>query len=277
VKLARLLAALCLATPAFPAAAADFQGVLEMKGTQQVEKGRSIPASWTIYVSPAALRFEIAMDMEQARKEAPANQRGEMHSAFKMVTLTKLSEPHLAYLINDQSRSYSVLDSREYETQGGAQKKWTVRKLGGDRVAGYACEKFAATAEGEDTEIDGCVSGQFFGSDAWGAVMRRGTDRGDWVRALGSQGLKGLPIRLNIRRKGNPDAFTRYELVRAEKRSLPASTFDIPAGYRKADSPMEAMMSPEQQKAMRDAMEQMTPEQRKMVEEMMKKKATPKP
>ena len=62
----------------------------------------------------------------------------------------------------------------------------------------------------------------------------------------------------------------KWELVKAEKRALPASTFEVPAGYKET-SMMGTMMSPEQQKQMEDAMKNMTPEQRKMMEEMMKK------
>jgi hypothetical protein len=60
------------------------------------------------------------------------------------------------------------------------------------------------------------------------------------------------------------------ELVSADRRSVPASTFAIPAGYTKSES-MMPMANPEMQKQMRDAMKNMSPEQRKQMQEMMKR------
>ena len=73
--------------------------------------------------------------------------------------------------------------------------------------------------------------------------------------------------------KGNPKPVATMELTKAEKKSLPASMFEIPAGYTKQEGMMGAagvMASPEQQEQMRKAMENLTPEQRKQIEDMMK-------
>ena len=56
------------------------------------------------------------------------------------------------------------------------------------------------------------------------------------------------------------------ELVKLDRRSVPASTFEIPAGYTEAKAGM-GMMSPEQQKRMQDQLSKITPEQRKAYED----------
>ncbi len=73
------------------------------------------------------------------------------------------------------------------------------------------------------------------------------------------------------------------ELTRVEKKSLPASLFQVPAGYKQTDTAIGGL-SPEQEKAMRDArsqmdeaMKNMTPEQRKAVEDAMKRYGQPTP
>jgi hypothetical protein len=64
------------------------------------------------------------------------------------------------------------------------------------------------------------------------------------------------------------------ELVKLDRRSVPASTFEIPAGYTEAKGGM-GMMSPEQQKMMQDQLSKMTPEQRKAYEDAMKRSQQP--
>jgi Spy/CpxP family protein refolding chaperone len=67
------------------------------------------------------------------------------------------------------------------------------------------------------------------------------------------------------------------ELVRAEKKSLPSSTFQVPAGYTKAENPMAGMgggggaqLPKEVQDQIREKLSKLTPEQRKQLEEAMK-------
>jgi hypothetical protein len=277
VKLPRIALILCLAAALAPAASgADFEGVLELKGTQSVSKGQTTPSVWRIYVSPKASRFEMEMATSAAQKQKGAA------DDFKMVMLTKVAEPHMAYMINDKTKSYSVTDTRNNVPDAGAkQKTWVVRNMGTDKVAGFACTKFLATQTAGDSEIEGCMSDEFFSSPGWAAALRGNTDRSDWVKAVWDEGLKGFPIRMVTRTKGKPEALASYELVKAERKKLPASTFEIPAGYKKAGSMMETMMTPEQMKtlqdAQREAMKDMTPEQRKQYEEMMKNLGAPTP
>jgi hypothetical protein len=138
-------------------------------------------------------------------------------------------------------------------------------------VAGWACERALVNQEGTETDNEMCVSKEIVGSaDLFNAGRRDASSQG-LAKALKANGLDGMPIRMIVRRKGDPEAMMAWELVKAEKRALPASTFEVPAGYEET-SAMGAMLSPAQKKQMDDAMKNMTPEQRKMIEEMMKKK-----
>ena len=141
------------------------------------------------------------------------------------------------------------------------------------------------TAEAEVTKVDGrriefkvsardemevCVAKDLGASGAWLDAMSRRQRGGSMFKALTDAGLTGFPVRWIVRRSGEKDALTTLELTRFEKASVPASTFEIPAGYKKV-SGYDTHMTPEQEEAMRKAMENMTPEQRKQFEEMMKK------
>lgn len=280
MRFLRLAFVLCLAVLAPPALAADFEGMLEMKGTQQTARNPSIPSTWRVFVSPKAARFEIEMNLAEARKDMDAKGTGPSPQDYRMVMLTKVAEPDAVYMIHDRSKTYSIQRVTPADPTAKKQKKWIAQNLGSDRVAGYPCQKFLAKATDSDSEIEGCMSREFFSSEAWAAAMQRGGEGSEWIQALSEQGLKGFPIRM-IFRKGKSEVLATYELVKAEKKSLPASTFEIPAGYRKADSMLETAMPPEQAKAMQDAqrkaMEQMTPEQRKQYEEMLRKMGAPTP
>ena len=242
------------------AAAAQWEGALEMKIT-----GKDANGSSKALVGKAGARMQIEMTNPQLRE---AGQAG-----MKLTVLVRTAEPDVSYMINDAQKSYARIDVKEMEKRVPASerdRKWTVKRLGPDRVAGYACERALVSQEGSETDNEVCVSKEIAGSAGLLNAGRRGSSGQGLEKALKANGLEGMPIRMVMREKGKPEAVMTWELVKAEKRALPASTFELPAGYRET-SVMGTMMSPEQQKQMEDAMKNMTPEQRKMLEQMMKK------
>lgn len=242
------------------AATAQWEGSLEMKISGKDANGTS-----TALVGKAGARMQIEMTNAQLRQAGQGSMR--------MTILTRTSEPDVSYMLNDAQKSYARIDVREMQKAVPAserEKKWAVKRLGSDRVAGYACEKALVSQEGSGTENEVCVSKEIFGSAGLLSAGRRDASSQGLEKALKANGLEGMPIRMAIRQQGKPESMMTWELVKAEKRALPASTFEVPAGYRET-SVMGTMMSPEQQKQIDDAMKNMTPEQRKMLEQMMKK------
>ena len=242
------------------AAAAQWEGALEMKITGQQMNGTS-----KALVGKAGARMQIEMSNAELRQAG--------QGATRMTILVRNAEPGVSYMINDAQKSYARIDVKEMQKSVPAaeqEKKWTVKRLGSDRVAGYACERALVNQEGSETDNEVCVSREIAGSAGMFGAGRRDASVHGLEKALKANGLEGMPIRMVMRPKGKPEATVAWELVKAEKRSLPASTFEIPAGYKET-SMMGTMMSPEQQKQMQDAMKNMTPEQRKMLEQMMKK------
>jgi hypothetical protein len=90
------------------------------------------------------------------------------------------------------------------------------------------------------------------------------------MKALVDAGLEGFPIRWTTKGQGRGDM--TMELVSAKRQSVPASTFEVPAGYTKSES-LVPFSNPEIDKKMKEALDKMTPEQRKQFEEMMKKRS----
>lgn len=269
MKIARITVALSFVCAA---ALAQSEGVAEFKGSMGGGSGQSIPSSNKVYFKKdVAIRSEMEMDLTSVAREDRGGSRGMMPSHYRMVMIQKLSEPDRMVTINEDTKSYSVMDLKK--TREGTPENtatYTVKKFGRDTVAGHACEKALVTSS-TGSEIELCVSNELGSSAAWLAAQSRRERSANMLNALREAGLSGFPIRWVIRDKKEQKVIGQMELVRLDWKSVPASMFEVPAGYRET-STMESRMTPEQQKAMKDALDQMTPEQRKMYEEMMKKK-----
>lgn len=243
------------------AAAAQWEGSLEMKIT-----GRDTNGTSQALIGKAGARMQMEMTNSQLQKMG--------QGSMKMTMLVRTAEPGISYMINDAQKSYSRIDVKEMEKSLPARQKeakWTVKRLGPDHVAGYACDRAVMSQEGSESENEVCVSKDIVGPASLFNSGRRGASGENLANALKANGLTGMPIRMIVREKAKPEALMTWELVKAEKRPVPASTFEIPAGYQEK-SMVGTMLSPAQQKQMEDSMKNLTPEQRKMIEEMMKKK-----
>ena len=257
--LAMLAGAALVAAPAF----AQFEGEIGMKMTMREGQGTG-----KTYVSKIGSRSEI--DMQAAKMPV------------KMTTLMKFANPDVMYMINDATKTYTEIDLKKVKEQaakvpGKEKDVWSVKKLGRETVNGYSCEHVLVTrSEDAKTEQEWWTSKDISGLsyESMRGLMRRGNQSDEGImKALRDAGADGFVVKMVTREKGNPAAVMTMELTRAEKKSVPASLFEIPAGYTKQEGMMGGMgvmASPEQQEQMRKAMENLTPEQRKQIEDMMK-------
>jgi hypothetical protein len=263
------------------AASAQFEGVADFTITMNMERGKPTSSSGRMSITRGAFRSEWTMTLPGAAK-------GRRDAAPSRVTTTMLArkaEPDKLYMLNDENKTYSVTDLKKVreEARDLPKETYTVQRLGADQVAGLACQKaLVSSTKGNEYEV--CVSKDLDVSGDWLAAMNRGQrDAGSWIQALRDNGLEGYPVRWAMRRKGAPQPTMVMELTRIEKKSLPASLFEVPAGYKQTDMAMGGL-TPEQEKAMGDAraqmkeaLEKMTPEERKAYEDAMKRYAQPTP
>jgi Domain of unknown function (DUF4412) len=272
--LAATLAAAALAS------ASPFEGVADFRVQTSMEKGKSMTGTGRIFVTPSAYRTEWEMTVpDSSRRGKQGPQR------MKMTMLGKVANPNVLTMINDENKTYSVWDASKSAKEAGSVSKetYTVERLGAGSVAGFGCDKARLTSSQGD-QIEVCVSKELGASGDWIAAVNRSEASGqNWVRVLKEKGIAGFPVRWSMRRKGETEPFTTTELTRLEKKSLPASLFEVPAGYRQTDIAIGGL-TPEQEKAMSDARAQMdealknmTPEQRKAYEDAMKRYAQPTP
>jgi hypothetical protein len=263
-----LFALLLAAGPAF----AQFEGVLEMKMTVAGKSGEGGGGgTMNLAVAKAGTRSEMNMTFGPTE--------------MKMVMLQKNDTPDMLYRINDADKTYTEIDMAKMRQMAGQQKKaseYTVEKLGQETLLGYKTqhvlvkEKNAANGNGMNMEM--WTAKDLLDYATFSKLQAR-PDRGGreeaLLKALKAAEADGMPIKAIT--TGTDGSKVTLEVVKADKKSLPASTFEIPAGYTKSAGGMMGMMggasgaqADEAKKKMDDALKNMTPEQRQMIEKMMK-------
>ena len=261
---------------------AQFEGIAEMKisTTGAGKEQMTMNGTGKTYISKVGWRSEIEMSNPEMSKMTGGK-------PFRMVMFGKLAEPDIAYSINDAMKTYAVINTKEMRDLAGKiekkEKKFSVTKLGKDSVAGLPCENVRVKEDQGKQEIEACVSKEFLSGD-WLRAMQRGGRGGDWMKALKDSGIEGYPVRMAMTMKDQPGVKTTMEITKVDRRSVPASMFVVPPGYKEtsmmgnfAQTPEQAKQMEDAQKQLQKAMENMTPEQRKMIEEMMKKQGAAPP
>src|SRR6266581_2656467 len=247
-------------------ALADFEGTLEMKLNMTGPDGNSVGGgTMNLSVAKAGSRMEMNMQMPMA---------------VKMVMITKTDTPEKVFQINDSSRTYSEIDvAKDENGQKDTSDKdpWAVKKLGEEKILGYKTQHVMVTHKEESWEL--WTSKDLIDYATYRKLQAsRGRMAGDerMVNALKGADADGMPLKAIVSQGGIK---TTIELVKADKKSLPASTFEVPAGYTKsagglpaADELRSDPRREEMKKRMEDAIKNMTPEQRERFEKLMRER-----
>jgi hypothetical protein len=252
------------------AASAQFEGEADFQITSRRENKEPLQGNARMYISPSGFRMEWTMKTGSSSGKAPQE--------IKMTMLAPLPNPDKVYLVNDENKTYSVWDTKQAreDMKSAPKETYKVEKLGTDKIAGYPCQNARVTSS-KGNDFDVCVTKEFGPSTDWIAAMNRNDPEArSWLKALKDQGIEGFPIRWAVRPKGSTQPMTVMELVRAQKKSLSASLFSVPEGYKETGFAVGGL-TPEQEKAMSEALKRMSPEQRKQYEEMMKRHGQPTP
>lgn len=264
------LAVLCLTLLAGPALAADFEGVITGKPTKS-DPGKPGLESMKMFLSPAGWRMEATGDMTQKGAKGAAGEE-----TFRMTVLWRAAEPAVTYILNDASKAYLKHDiSKDKEVIAGIEEP-KVEKLGKATFLGRSVQKVKVTYKDRTQELWVDTSLKFPAAALAALSRENGAQNASW-RALEKAGVGGIPLK-----EVNADGTSGWEATSVERKSLPTSLFQVPAGFHEAKDALE-MAPPGKQAELRkqrdEMMKKMTPEQRARMEEMMKKyqQGTPAP
>jgi hypothetical protein len=268
---AACLSLLLLSLPA----AAQFEGTADVQVTAR-EEGHRMEGKGRLYVTPSAWRMEMEMTVAEAEKGSPAASAVGGMVGHRMVAFGKASEPRKAWMVNDRTKTYAIVedDPDEPEETPGA-TDWKITRLGADRVAGLACASVKAERAGDDVTREACFAKEM--ATARFLEGKKESDDEGWMRAAERAGVIGYPVRMIARGKDGKER-ERFEVTRVERKKLAASLFEVPKGYRQtslleslAQTPEEQAKMGEAKRQLEEAMKSMPPEQRKAMEEMMKR------
>lgn len=278
-KISPVLFALFVATsPAF----AQFEGNLDMKMTMATKDGETGGGGGTMNIAIGKGGTRCEMNMQMAGM------------GMKMVMLQKADDTNTLYRIDDAKKTYTQVDlakMREMAAVRPDTHKYTVEKLGSDTVLGYKTQHVMVkeTNAGKDvTDMEMWTAKDLLDYSTFSKMQARqgrGASGEAMLKALKDAGADGLPLK-SITTTAEGTKIT-MEVVKVDKKSLPASTFEIPADYTKSSGGLMDMMGgmsgaqgdkaqksmDDAKQRMQDAMKNMTPEQREMMEKMMQRQA----
>lgn len=242
---------------ASPALAAGFSGTIEMKIQSDAGGGGTV----RMLVGDGGM-------LSIADMGAPGGGTGGMR--MQMKSLVRKDKPGVVVLIDDANKTWREIDVNGMAKAEPGGETWTVKKLGSEKIAGYASEHVQVTSS-RGTQMEMWTTRELFdGNDSFAAAMREQQKiPGSLAQALAQAKADGFVTKMVSKAEGG--AMT-MEVVQVTKSTHPASTFQIPSGYSKASMPaMPAGMQlpPDAQKQLEESMKSLTPEQREQMKKMM--------
>ncbi len=202
-----------------------------------------------------------------SRSEMEMNIPGLPVGAMNTITITRKDKPNTIIKLTPSNKTYTEISYEEYEPQ---EKKSTepfeVTVVGKETVNGYNCTHVIAKFKNSGkVRNEWWTSKDVAGFPGFSGL--KGTkylDDDSFFSKMAEKGADGFPVRMKMSEAGTGGI--QMDLVKAEKKTVPSSMFEIPAGYTKA----AAMDMSNMPKSMQD-LKNMTPEeQKKMMEDLMK-------
>jgi len=196
------------------------------------ESGTRQPSTMKLYISgDGHVRVERDLNF------GTAGQGKSIH----MIILAYTGKPGESIMINESQKTYSIIHIDSLKIPANMKMESNVTKIGDEKVMGYSCVHAKI------------ISVKQFGSvtsndtlDIWKSPdVPLPSKIGDWMKIyenkfsgfmyaqdvqqkLNSIGCRGMMVKMQIRGK---NIAATQELVKAEHQDLPASLFEIPAGY----------------------------------------------
>jgi hypothetical protein len=197
---------------------------------------------------------------------ADGNGRSEMNMAIpqmpgggtNMIGISKAAEPGVIYMLFEKTKTYTKMDVNKYANQNRTDNgKYEIVVIGKESVNGYNSTHFKVKYNGKET-MDMWTSKDVID---WSVTARIRANKymGDskMYEEMKAKGVEGFAVRI-LSKEGEHQV--QMDLVKAEKKEIAATLFDIPADYKEG-SMMQGVMGGSGMPAMDEIMK-MTPEER---------------
>jgi hypothetical protein len=192
--------------------------------------GNSNDTAVTYFTSSGSARSEMRLPIPGA-------------STNKMIVIAHAQNPKYSISLYPESKSYSlnIIDTALIN----AGQKTQVRKIGPERVNGYECiHAKLTTVSGSGmfkstTTFDVWTSTTVPGYDMYKKLVTVQGMQIQMLQSLDKAGCAGYIVKMQTAAK---DYSMKMMVIKAEKKDLPASMFQIPPGYAKSDGNMISHM-----------------------------------
>ena len=244
---------------------ADFEGVLEMNMSMLSGAGvETGSGNAKVSVSKAGLRNEIYAQT--------------LVGPMRMVMLFKAETPDLLYKINDQAKTYSETDLSQPGPKPPERtdaEPYQIKRLGEEKLLGYNSQHLLVTYKNTSNEL--WATKELLDSATFKRLLSRpgrgGPAEERMTKVLKDVGIDGMPLKSIM--TSEDGSKTTMEVVKIEKKTLPGWTFEIPAGYEKTSSMVEAASDARaqmEQRKLEEVMKKLPPDKRAMLENALKQK-----
>ncbi|MGE0637688.1 MAG: DUF4412 domain-containing protein [Bacteroidia bacterium] len=202
------------------------------------------------------------------RSEMQMNIQGLPMGAINTVTLTRKDKPNTIVTLNAGNKTYTEMSYEQAQPEERkSNEPFEVTVVGKETVNGYSCTHVIAKFKNSGKmRNEWWTSKDVAGFSGFSGL--KGTkylDDDNFFSKMAEKGADGFPVRMKMSEAGAAGSF-QMDLVKAEKKNLESSLFEIPAGYTKAATVDLSNMP----KSMQEIQNMSPEEQQKMLQEMMK-------
>lgn len=147
-----------------------------------------------------------------------------------------LSDKNVTYRLDRDNKTFSVMP--QYTDKDKEKLEYKVTKTSETtKVMGYTCTKYIVESTSQDPDAKKLAMKQFF----WTTTDIKGLDlkslskqrMGNSQQSLFYEQIEGVPLKMEI---NMPQGHMTMEVAEIKKQSLPASDFEVPAGYKEVKS-----------------------------------------
>jgi Domain of unknown function (DUF4412) len=178
------------------------------------------------------------------RSEMRINMPGAVSN--KMINIGRAGQPKYSIMLYPESKTYSlnIIDTSLINSRG---ETYQVTKLGNETVQGYPCihAKITSTTNTRffksSTTFDIWTSTEVPGYALMQKMMEVQNIQPAMMKALQEAGCNGYFVKINTTAK---DYSMSMLLIKAERKTFPASLFEIPGGYTESKQNMMYHMIP---------------------------------
>jgi len=179
--------------------------------------------------------FPKGMQIKVKNNNSITKMDGGMMSNMEMLYLT---DKNTAYRIDRENKTFSVMPQFTDKDKEKEKLDYKVTKTSETtKILGYTCTKFIVESTSQDPDAKKMAMKQFF----WTTTDMKGIDlkslskqrMGNSQQALFYEQIEGVPLRIEMTM---PQGHMAMEVTEIKKQSLPASDFEVPAGYKEVKS-----------------------------------------